>query len=364
MKSGKSLTELAQEIERQAEAKKDFIAPASRLTAVAEAEHGAPQVVLNLQGQEAFPITPYAHGQVAQYLEIPKKYYDRMLTDAPGILVQSINRWLEDHKDERRMIRTLDGNVRALLSDRYRPLENEDLAEAVFPVLAELGVQVVSADITERKFYVKAVDENIVKDIPTGHTMGDGTHTFFDTVSPAITLSNSEIGAGTLCIETSIWTKVCTNLATFGASLKKYHSGARADVSEEVYALLSDTTKNATDEAIWRQTRDITKAAFDQARFEALTKKLVEAGEDKIEDSPVEVVERARKQFTWTEGERDGVLKHLIKGGDLSRYGLHSAVTRAAEDLEDYDRASEFERLGGQIIELPRRDWQQIAKAA
>jgi len=96
MKRGKSLTELAQEIERRAESKQDFIAPVSKLSASVETVDALPQVVLNLQGQEAFPIAPYAHGQMANYLEIPKKYYDRMLDGAPQILVDSINRWFRN----------------------------------------------------------------------------------------------------------------------------------------------------------------------------------------------------------------------------------------------------------------------------
>lgn len=348
------------------DAKKDFIAPANKLTASVETDRQLPQVVLNLQGQDAFPLTPYAHGQMAQYLEIPKKYYDRMVESAPDLLAASVNRWIQDHETERRMIRTLDGRVRAVLSDRYRPLENEDLAEAVFPVLQEMGVVVMSSELTERRFYIKAIDEQITRDVPKGHFMGDGTHTMFDTISPAIVISNSEIGAGALSIETSIWTRACTNLANFGAALRKYHTGARAggDISDEVFALLSDKTRTATDQAVWMQTRDIAKAAFDEAKFEALAKKIEDSTKDEIDDSPVEVVERAVKRFTWTQTERDSVLTHLVKGGDLTRYGLHAAVTRTAEDLADYDRASEFERLGGQIIELPQKDWKELSQKA
>lgn len=363
-KQGRSLTELAQEIERRADAKHDFIAPVDKLTATVETVAEAPLVVMNLVGQDAYPITPYAHGQMASYLEIPKRYYDRMLATAPDLLTASINRWLSDHGNERRMIRTLDNEMRALLSDRFRPLENEDLAEAVLPVLNDLGVIVLSAQITDRKFYIKAVDESIKRDIPTGRHMGDGTHTMFDTISPAITISNSEIGAGTLQISTSIWTRACTNLADFGASMRKYHTGARAELSDEVYALLTDKTKQVSDEAMWRQARDITKAAFEEAQFEALAQKLEDATKEVISDSVVEVVEKSRKKFSWSEGERDSVLNHLIKGGDLTKYGLHAAVTRTAEDLENYDRATEFERLGGEIIELPRNAWTELATAA
>lgn len=359
MKAGKSLVELAQEIERQAEAKKDFIAPVSKLAAKVDEQGG---VKMELDGQGAFPLTPYAHGQMAEYLEIPRKYYERMRVDAPEILSLSVNRWLSDHSNERRMIRTMDGNMRALLSDRYRSLDHEDLAEAVLPVLKSLDLMILSAEITEKKFYIKAVDRSITRDIPTGAKLGEG-HTFFDTVSPAISISNSEIGAGRLLVETSIFTKMCTNLATLGAVIGKYHTGSRADISEEVYALLSDRTKSITDQAFWNQIRDLVKAAFDEARFAMNVKKLEGAVKDEIKDSPVQVLEKARKRFSWTEAERDSVLTHLIKGGDLTRYGLHSAVTRAAEDFSDYDRATEFERLGGEIIELDRKDWELLAIA-
>lgn len=362
-KQGKSLVELAQEIERQNAAKKDFVAPASKLRATVETVNEVPRVVMNLQGQGSFPLTPYAHGQMAQYLEIPKPYYDRMLAKSPGLLSLSIDEWLaQDKTKDKRMVRTMDGQIRAILSDRYRPLDNADLAEAVLPVLQELDLLLISTEITERRFYIKAVDRSIEKGLPAGFKMGDGSHHIFDTVSPAIVISNSEIGSGSLSIEAGVWTRACTNLAVFGASMRKYHTGARAELSDEVYALLSDRTKSATDRALWMQTRDLVKGAFDSAKFEATTQKLISAHDDKIEGDVIEVIERATERFTWTQGEKSSVLQHLIKGGDLTRYGLHSAVTRAAEDIADYDRASEFEKLGGQIIELPKSDWNVLSE--
>ena len=76
------------------------------------------------------------------------------------------------------------------------------------------------------------------------------------------------------------------------------------------------------------------------------------------------LVERFGKRNQLTEGERGGILRHLIEGGDLTRYGLHGAVTRFSADVEDYDRATEFEKLGGAVIELPKSDWMEVLKAA
>lgn len=361
MKVGLGLTALAQEIERRSAAKKDFIAPTSRMEMVVR-DH-APALALQNGEIQTFGVNKVAHGQIAEYAGIPKAYYDRMVKEDPELLANNVNRWVHDKPKDKRMVRVLDGAVRAVLSDKFRPLENEDLAEAVLPVLMDSGLIVLSSQITATRLYIKAVCSSIEKDVPTGRKIGDGSHVFFDTVSPAITISNSEVGFGALSIETSIYTKVCTNLATFGASLKKYHTGARAAVSDEVYALLTDRTKRATDAAVWGQVRDIVKAAFDEAKFTQLTEKIGKASEDRIETDVVEVLGNFSRRFNVGEGESKGILKHLIEGGDLSRYGLHSAVTRYSADVEDYDRASELERLGGQVIELGKSQWEEVLQS-
>jgi hypothetical protein len=363
MRVGKSIVEMAQEIQRQQESKKDYIADTRALKMVTPNDPKLNQPRLQIKNGNLldFPLRPYAHRQLGERLGIPAKYYDRMLAEAPDLLASNVNRWLGQNP-ERRMVRTLDGQVRGFLSDKFRPLENFDLFEAIFPVLQELNLLVVSADITETKMYIKAVDKSIERDIPTGRSMGDGTHTIFDTLSPAICISNSEIGAGTLSVETGVLTKGCTNLAFFMKAIRKYHIGAKADIGEEVYALLQNDTKRVTDAATWMQVRDVVKGAFEITQFDKLLDKIKGATQDPIEGDPVKVVELTAKHFSMTEGERGSVLANLIKGGDLTRYGLFNAVTRAAEGL-DYDRASEFEQFGPRVIELPRGEWKQIAEA-
>jgi hypothetical protein len=133
-----------------------------------------------------------------------------------------------------------------------------------------------------------------------------------------------------------------------------------------VYELLTDQTKRLTDAAVWAQTRDLVAGAFDRARFESLAKKIGEASQDRIEKGAdvVQVVEKIGKKLNTTETERKGILAHLIEDGNLTRYGVHAAFTRYAQDVADYDRATEFEKLGARVIELPRNEWQEIARAA
>ena len=361
MKTGKSLTELAREIERQRETRKDYVVP-TKMTNIVPVMG---DVMLSLSGHEALDINDLAHRQLGTYTDIPAAYYDRMRKEAPALLAGNLNHWLTGMADNR-MVRTLDGRVRAYLSDRYRPLENADLAEAVLPVMLEADLEIISCEITERRMYLKAVDKRINRDIPTGkNRMGDGSHVIFDTVSPAITISNSEVGSGSLSVETGVWTRACTNLAIFGQrSLRKYHIGGRHEITENMVAMLSDQTKRLSDAAVWSQVRDVVRGAFDQARFDASLDEIRGMEAQRIEGDVIKVVDLAAKTFSISDGEKGSVLKHLIQGGDLSRYGLFNALTRTAEDLPDYDRATDFERMGGKLIELPRDQWKRIAEAA
>lgn len=362
MKTGRTLVELAQEITRQQAAKQDYIATASALRMDNDAHLALPLP----SGMEVLAVNELAHRQLGEYANIPATYYDRMKIGAPELLAKNVNHWLSNAPEtDARMVRTLDGKVRAFLSDRYRPLENTDLAEAAIPALMQLGVQVLSCEVTEKRLYIKAVDARIERDVPSGRKMGDGTHTIFDTLCPAISISNSEVGYGALSVEVGVYTRACTNLAFFGErSLRKYHIGGKHELAEGLAAILSENTRRLTDQATWAQVGDVVKGAFEKARFEASCDKIAGLAENKIEGDVVKVVEIATRRFGATEGERSSILKHLIEGGDLSHYGLFNAFTRAAEGFNSYDRASEFERIGGQIIDLPANEWKEMARAA
>ena len=121
MKHGKTIVELANEISRQQNAKRDFLINANKVSAFVHDNK------LNL----GFPIdqdlfmgemTNNGHIQLGSYCDIPKKYYDKMMSH-PDLLSKNISHWLLNSNDKR-MIRTLDGKVRAVLSEKYRRLDN------------------------------------------------------------------------------------------------------------------------------------------------------------------------------------------------------------------------------------------------
>ena len=180
MKTGRSLTDLAAELERQTKSKRDYIAD-TRLLRMEMRQDG--MILQGVNGGMA--VKPIAHQQLATTLNIPKPYYDRCLSEAPDLLCRNINTWMERTK-AKKLVRTLDNQVRAILSDSYRPLDNLDLAEAVIPKLIGLEAEVVSGDITENRFYLKAITARINGEVKKG-----------DTVQAGLVVSNSEVGQET-----------------------------------------------------------------------------------------------------------------------------------------------------------------------
>jgi hypothetical protein len=378
MKQGRTLQDLATELDRQKEAKRDFIVD-TRQAQVVPVEHQEKNAkwlnmilpVATENGEtkaEQFEMNPHALRQVGQRLKIPAKFVDRLASDYPDMLAYNIN-GLFSREPEKRMIRTLDGNVRAFLSDRFRIMDNFDLLEAILPGLVAANADIISCEVTERNLFVKAIHPTLTAAIPPppGVAMGDGKHTFFvDNVQAGLTIRNSEIGQGRLGVQPASFTARCTNFMSFkDYEYSKFHLGSRHDGGgKEAWEMFSDETKQLSDAALWNQVKDIVTAAMDGTAFEKIVQKLTVARTDDISQDPVKCVEILSDKNGLGEDDKVGILQHLIRGGELTRYGLSNAVTRHAEDVESYDTATQLEALGGTIIELPKSDWTVYAKAA
>lgn len=348
MKTGMSLQDMAVEIDRQSKVKRDFISPTKELSCEIG---GADEVGMNVGSYGFFTMTPTAHTQVATRLEIPKAYYDKMLGGNKELLRENVNAWLA-HDNEKRMVRTLDSNMRAFLSHRYRPLDYLDLAKAALPVIQQMGCRIESCALTETRMYIKAVTDRLTADVAVG-----------DTVQAGIVISTSEVGMGSVRIEPLAFQLRCLNgMIVNDLAMRKYHvgKGQDADMAAELF---TNETQRADDRAFWMKVGDVIKGAFNEAVFKRTVNQMKMAKGQIIEAEVVPVTEVIRERYNLQEDEQAGILKHLIAGGDLSKYGLTNAITRAAQDVGSYDRATELERVGGLVLDMPTVQWEALAVA-
>lgn len=353
MKTGKSLEVLAQEITRQNDAKHDYIADTRQLELkVLEPPPTQHAYGFRVNGHGTFEPNQIFHEQVAYRLGIPKTYYDRLKQESPFLLATNVNHWLKE-QPQKRLIRTLDNRARAFLSDRFRPLDNYDLAGTVLDKIAEAGASVASCELTERRLYIKAVFPKLEAEITVG-----------DVVQSGLVISNSEVGCGSVRVEPLLFRLSCSNgLIVADASLKKFHIGRAGDLEDDgAREFYKDDTRKLDDAAFFSKVRDIVDATLEKSKFDAIINRARATAKVETEAGPVEVVAGLTNRFGLSEDEHKGVLRHLVRGGDLTQWGAVNAITRTSQDVADYDRATDLERLGGEVLELTPQDWERIAR--
>lgn len=329
MKSGISLVDMAKEIQRQADLKADYMLDTRSL----RLEPFDSKLYLNAYDQSGVPalepleVNSIAHRQIGTHLKIPAAYYDKMLEKYPQLLAQNVNAWFQ-REPSVRMIRTIEGTARAFLSNRYRRIDNLDIASIVLPVLQDMeGMHFESCQLTESHMYIKVVNTRLEAEVVPG-----------DIVQSGIIISNSEVGLGSVNIQPLVYRLVCSNgMVVNDAQTRRTHVG-RVNEASENYQLYSEKTLEADDKAFAMKIQDTVRAVVDEVRFTRVVNMMREAKDARMNTTDVPgIVKLVSKDFHITDEESSGVLQRLIEGNDLTLYGLSNAVTRHSQDVPDYD---------------------------
>jgi len=351
MKQGRALPEVLAELQHQNNMKRDYIALAQALRL---SEDGGSIILDNNDAEEAFGATDLFHRQVGAALNIPAKYYDLMKSRKPELLAENVNSWLSE-RDQAYMIRSMDygyGRVaRAFLSDRYRRIDNLEVASTVLPLFAgQPDMEVVSCEVTENRLHLKIVNHKLEAEVVPG-----------DLVQAGVVISNSEVGLGAVSVQPLVYRLVCTNgmvCNDFGE--RRAHVGRQAKALEDSFHLYTDETIQAEDKAFMLKLRDTTLAAIEETRFAMIVGRLRESTNVRITGRIQDVVELTGKAYDLNQPEQDNILNYLISGGDLSLYGLSNAITRASQDVDSYDRATALEGIGWQVATMEPAQWKEI----
>ncbi len=355
MKTGRTLTELAMELDRQRNAKKDYLLDTRSI--VMDYTGDRHMITLNNEAQRTntmLNLNGVAHRQVGAALGIPAKYYDKMRSENPELLSANVNGWFQTTPSTR-MVRTLDGTARAFLSDRYRRIDNYEIAETVLPIIADIeDARIESCEVTDERMYIKVVNPRLQTEVVPG-----------DIVQSGILITNSEVGMGSMSIQPLVYRLVCTNgMVVNDAATRRYHIGRGNEASED-YTLYSNETLAADDRALMLKVQDTVKSVVEQSRFDRVVEMMRAAREAKIITTDIpQMIEMAASDYGFSKKEGGGILDHLIRDGELSLYGLANAVTRAAQDVESYDRSTDLESIGYTILGMSRERWNRLNAVA
>jgi hypothetical protein len=372
-----SLQQLVAELDRQRESRVDFVAD-SRLLHIANGTDDDPRLRLQpadtTTGEwldpDGVPINDAALPQVCRTpeTETPIKFARKMIANGHGDLLATSLSALWHREPKKRFVRMLDGRVRGVLSNRYRVLDNYDLAFNALELAKTNNAEVVECNITPTKMRIKMVDRNVwsaIDDVQRGGNQRNwyagglgnadylgqvGAKTRGDlpggpgTIHPSITITNSETGHGGLSVRIGILRAICFNLATVEDVASHVHLGGAMD--DGIY---TEETLSADSKAIMLKIRDSITTAFDAERFEKLVAKCKEANVDRI-DAATDAVDMIAGQHSMAQMQRDSILEHFLSDYDRTRYGLAQAIARHAQDVASCELAAELETISGHVL--------------
>lgn len=365
MKIGTTLEGLLTQVQRNAKAKRDFVASTKGSVRFVEMDgfrnHVAAVLLKEGSGElERFEINDTAHGQVAGHLGIPYKYYQRLLVDHRDLVIGQVNALFE-REPTTRLIRTIDGHVRAFLSDKYQRLDNDHVLANTLPILTapEHANQLLSCNVTDERMDIKCM----FTDASLAFDMGTAPNGKPDIINPGFHMGNSEVGKGSLFVKSFFYRGYCMNGAVYGSEdameFRRAHLGGRL-VEGINFQVISDETKKLDDQAILSGVGDVMRAMANPEFIKQMADRLRALKTGGQIERPVEAMEQVARELDLNEAESSSALENLIRDRDYSRWGLLNAVTALANDAPTYERANELEQLANRVVTMPLHTWNRI----
>lgn len=337
------LQALFAELERQKQNRYDLVVPTESLIVLQEENQILMDVPQPDDKVKRHGITEFAQHQIAEKCKIPWRYYDKMREAGKlDLLTDNVNAWLPDK--EQRLVRVLDDNVRALLSDRYRCIDNYDMSLLMleeFEKIQKGGMQVdiKDATLTETKLYIKATSPDLSDDVIYAKGKAEPVH-------GGIIISNSEVGHGAFRVEPFMNVLVCQNGLISDRAFARVHLGRQLDAG---FIDWSNETIELDDKALWAKIRDMIRGTFTKEIFQSWVDRLNEVASFEI-PKPVVAVDNVVKHFKISDKRKEDLLNQFAKQSP-TQWGLSMAVTRIAQDEKNYDNRIELEKVGAKILE-------------
>ena len=363
-----SLESILKTVNDQAARAADYIAPTSALqvqtidgstNVILEAEHGQPT--------QSFKANDVAFTQLAENCNIDVRTA-RRLRDNENYSQEfdALLNKIFQNEPKNKMLRTFDGEqpiLRAVVSDKYKTFDNSDLIQAALPQLlgSEADWHVVNGSVTDQKMAIRLKTRVQTGEAAVGDLMANG-----------LCLSNSETGNGSVSVAQMYWTLVCLNgMQTANKSRSTHVTGSRGS---DHWHLLTEETKDLDNRALAARITDIVGSFASRESFDSVLEQMANAHNDVIENgllNPTAVIDAVVKVLAIPKKNSESLMAGLMStvqqdgyaGQPMSRATIVNAVTAVANTVEA-DKVDDWQLAGSTILDLPRNQWEVIARAA
>jgi len=283
----------------------------------------APPLTVAWEGSSPRTLHPNAFAQVAERSGVPTAYAAKLRDGQrwEREMLRGMLATTAEHNADRWLTRSIGGQVRGVLSDRFRRIDARPLMDTFVAEVGRVGAVPCGGIATDVQVSLKAV-------LPRAIEIAPGEH-----VALGIDWSTSDYGRGKLSIRSYLLRLICMNGATMQDTLGEVHLGGRlADsiaFSQRTLDLDTKTTASAMRDAIHgvlgagaiEQQVDLLKRANEQtidwAHVRASIAKVLSkealakaeesfAGPDVVNLPPEPTVWRASNALSWLAHSVDG----------------------------------------------------------
>ena len=267
-------------------------------------------------------VAPSAQRLLSNRLRVPYSYLSRCNSE---LQARNLNYWIEQECQQRETFfcRFNSNRLRAVFTERYRPLDNMEILAQLLQHGFDPTTQVQYA-ISDGMFLVK---------IPE-YARAFGVNPEYgklDEIVPGVSFANSEVGLLAFSIEAFFYRLVCTNglISKTSSTLSRFkHISNRGleNFPETLAGVIQDSIRKQEQFKLSRQST--------------------------VED-PIRSIETFSQRFGLSRAETEVVRQsyYLEQGGTM--FHIINAFTRAAQDTNlDTLQAYRLESAGGQILSL------------
>jgi hypothetical protein len=242
------------------------------------------------------------------------------------------NRYAKD----RYLLRSIRGELRGFLSDRFRRLDSRPIVEAFAKAVQEKGALPYDGYVTDTKIAIQAIMPEVYEPIPG------------EMVAYGLSLENSDFGNGALSIRAYLLRIWCSNLAVTEEQMRQVHLGRRLDdsmmYSEETYRLDAETTVSAL--------KDVIGAQLNADTLHSRMETIRQANATAID--PAGAKEELRRLLL--KSETDAVIEaynspdtYNLPAGN-TQWRMSNAVSWIAGKTEDAERRLELMKVAGDML--------------
>lgn len=266
-------------------------------------------------------VLPSAQRLLANRLRVPYTYLERCPTD---LQAQNLNFWIEQEARQRKTFfcRFDDQKLRAVFTDRYRPLDNMEILSQLIENGFDPSAEVQSS-MDDSMFLVKIPEYSRSFNVSTVHEKQDK-------IVPGISLANSEVGTLAFSIESFFYRLVCTNgLISMTATTSRFKH-----ISQRGIENFQDTLAQVIQGSIHNQNQ------FHISRNSAV-------------NNPISSIEMFAHQFGLSQVETEVVRQSYYKEQGATMFHIINAFTAAAKAPGlTTGEIYKLEKAGGQILSM------------